>query len=529
MTQNRLPLIAGILTLATLLIGGAAFVLLLREQGRAVRGMEADLEFKARTLAQQIQNHVALMQEEMMTQLVLLAEQPEAGLIRLRDRDPMVRGVFYLDRFMQRRLPRIPANEEERRFLERYQRLFSDRDAWTPVRPEAEEYSEGFFSSISKKGLQPPSNLGWKTWFWEDGFYLLAWHRADDQSIRGLELETMNAFARLLPLLNETAPEQGRFSVFDHAGRPFFKNYSGEIEAPAEISVPVGPALPHWRVTAHPDLKAPARSGNLLLVAGIFLVTMIATMLVGVRALVRQTEQHMRDAAQKTSFVSNVSHELKTPLTTIRMYAELIGAGRVKDTEKQKTYLDVIISESQRLTRLVNNVLEFGRLERGNRKMRLVSQVMRELIERILETQQPRFEKTDIACHFTAPDSDLHALVDPDAFEQVLLNLLDNAVKYGCTDQGGDIDVNLAAKDDKVTIRVRDHGPGVPEYLREKIFGKFFRANQSLAAEHAGSGIGLSIARLIIAQFKGSLAYEQPSGKGGCFLITLPIAQELEQ
>jgi len=165
------------------------------------------------------------------------------------------------------------------------------------------------------------------------------------------------------------------YALVDDAGRLLHQlghaAMRGDMQPVFEVSLT--PRLPHWRVVAYQELRSgDLRSGNaFLIIAGLLLATLIVAILLGGTLLTRQAYSHRQDSQQKSSFVSNVSHELKTPLTTIRMYAELLDEGIVKEPERKKHYLRVIVSEAERLTRLVNNVLGFSRLEQGRMKYRI--------------------------------------------------------------------------------------------------------------------------------------------------------------
>ncbi len=206
------------------------------------------------------------------------------------------------------------------------------------------------------------------------------------------------------------------------------------------------------------------------------------------------------------------------------MYAELLGQGRITDPEKQASYLNVIISESERLTRLVNNVLDFSRLEQGNKKYNMVRCDLHPMLAGVMATQKPRFEKEAVQTDIILGTSACFAMVDRDALEQVLLNLLDNAIKYGCQGTSKSIGLSLTTNRNVHTIRIYDSGPGISRSHREKIFEKFYRLDQSLTASNQGSGIGLSIARMLISGLGGRLFYEERDVSGACFQIELPLA-----
>ena len=253
---------------------------------------------------------------------------------------------------------------------------------------------------------------------------------------------------------------------------------------------------------------------------------MVAAIVLAAVSLSKQAKRHFLDAQRKTHFVTNVSHELKTPLTSIRLYAEMLSGNRVSDPAKRQRYLTVIAGESQRLTRLVNNVLAFGRLDRQNGTLDMQRVDLISLIERVLEGLKPRLEKEAVTLEVRFPQKPVKVTVDRDAMEQVLLNLLDNALKYGQPKKGsnGLLWVDCTMEPSQVQIEVRDNGPGVPKRHRQRIFEKFFRVDQTLTSKQTGSGIGLSIARLLVHQMGGRLTYGEKHRQGGCFVITLPLA-----
>jgi len=239
--------------------------------------------------------------------------------------------------------------------------------------------------------------------------------------------------------------------------------------------------------------------------------------------LLRQAHASHRDARQKTGFVSNVSHELKTPLTTIRMYAELLGENRVRDPEKRMNYLDVIVHESQRLTRLVNNVLDFGRLEGASRRFDIGSVDLVDFIRGIIETQQVCRDRTDFPITLKTTCESCLVAAEADALEQIILNILDNAVKYAGAGDG--VVLRIYTEDDSARLEILDRGPGIPHNHRRKIFDKFHRVDDSLTSGKAGSGLGLSIAKGLAEGMNAQLGYRDREGGGSAFQIILPLAK----
>ena len=287
-----------------------------------------------------------------------------------------------------------------------------------------------------------------------------------------------------------------------------------DLKPTARVSL--APSLPGWNIAAY-------RTGRTLSVSDIFplawsVLGLVFLMLVtGLRLLVREEARQRTDAVQKTSFVSNVSHELKTPLTSIRLYSEMLQAGVAKDREQAAHYLNVISAESERLSRLVNNVLDFGRLEQNRRKFNLADENPAALVERVAENQRARVEAAGMELVIDIPDERRNDTVrtDCDAVEQILVNLIDNAVKYASS--GKYLTLALSGPDE---ITVSDKGPGIGAKHRAHIFERFYRCDDSITSTASGTGLGLSIAQRLIEAMGGSLRYEPAEGGGAAFILT---------
>lgn len=364
---------------------------------------------------------------------------------------------------------------------------------------------------------------GWVPWFSEDKLFLLGWVRQGiTRPVYGVEMEIMTLLSHLVASMPAIAPDGMAYVLMDGTGYPFYQSGADVIPALAkpEFTVPLGPYLPHWQLAAYFVHGGPAElaSHRFLIFGGLLLFIFIAAIVTGGSLLLWQAHRNELDARQKTSFVSNVSHELKTPLTSIRMYAELLSEKRVKDAGKVHDYLGVIVSESQRLTRLVNNVLDFSRLEQGGKKYRIETLDVAQHLRSILDTQALRINEAGMHLKVTTPDSPVTACLDRDAFEQAVLNVVDNAIKYA--DTGREISVVLSTSPAPgFTIRVMDRGPGIAPAQMEPIFDKFHRIDDSLTAAKPGSGLGLTIARRLVRDMGGDLRYEPRENGGSCFVL----------
>jgi signal transduction histidine kinase len=238
--------------------------------------------------------------------------------------------------------------------------------------------------------------------------------------------------------------------------------------------------------------------------AGLLALSIVA----GLYALYRMAATQVRFAERRNDFVSAVSHELKSPLTAIRMHAEMLEDDLVVSESKRHEYYRTITRESERLTRLIENVLAFSRLERKTQKLQIVAGDVTPVIEECLAVLRPHAESHGARLEFEDRGGRTAVRFDPDALKQVLFNLIDNAVKYGSTESDPTIQVVASACDGGVSISVRDRGPGVEKDQLELIFEPFFRAEHELTRRTTGTGIGLSLVRELVVAMGGRVRAE---------------------
>src|ERR1700760_181067 len=235
----------------------------------------------------------------------------------------------------------------------------------------------------------------------------------------------------------------------------------------------------------------------------------------------RNVSRELALAKLKSDFVSNVSHELRTPLALIRLYAETLELGRISNPAKHQEYYEIIRKESERLTSLINNILDFSRIEAGKKEYSFRETDVADLVRSTLESY--RFEIEQNGFEFEQKiNTDLPPLqVDREAIARSLLNLVNNAVKYSATEKY--LGVNLYGHDGGVNLEVVDHGIGIPTKEQDKIFDKFYRVCDPLVHNTKGSGLGLSLVRHIVQAHGGQVAVESEPGQGSKFIITLPV------
>ncbi len=241
----------------------------------------------------------------------------------------------------------------------------------------------------------------------------------------------------------------------------------------------------------------------------------------GVFLTFRNVTREMNLARLKSDFVANVSHELRTPLALIRLYAETLELGRLTAQEKYQEYFRIIREESERLTALINNILDFSRIEAGRKEYDFKETDLAELVRATLESYRFQIEQNGFAFEEKIAEDIPPMKVDREAIARSLLNLVNNALKYS-KDQKY-IGVSLFRANGSVKLEVRDRGIGIPAAEQEKIFEKFYRCGDPLVHNIKGSGLGLSLVRHIVQAHGGEISVESAPEKGSKFTIALPI------
>ena len=224
----------------------------------------------------------------------------------------------------------------------------------------------------------------------------------------------------------------------------------------------------------------------------------------------------------KDDFISTVTHELRTPLTSIRAFSEILYDNPGLEEARRSHFLEVILKESERLTRLINQVLDLAKLEAGGADWQPSAVDLRALIEEALTSTSQLFHEQQIELALDLPDRVPVILVDHDRIMQVMVNLLSNALKF-CDAKAGWVSVRLRAHPDCLQVDVADNGPGIPDHEQQAIFDKFRQVNDATTGKPQGTGLGLPISRQIIAHHGGQLWVESERGEGAIFSFTLPI------
>ncbi|WP_309386320.1 histidine kinase dimerization/phospho-acceptor domain-containing protein [Cerasicoccus frondis] len=388
--------------------------------------------------------------------------------------------------------------------------------------PKIEPWSaeDLFFRLNDAPRLQARS--GWLVNEFDDAEQWLAWVDLPGQgNILGAWLNRETVLAEMAKTISISQQKDVQFALVDAEGRRVAgaggDRYSSVSRAEPALTLNVGAALPGWKIEAYPALAGNPFGSSFRLLGGLTVTGLSIAILLGGSLLLWQSQRDALDAQRKTTFVANVSHELKTPLTSIRLFAEMLYDGRAGDERKRQRYLQTMLNETQRLTRLVNNVLDFSRLERGRRDFQHEEADVASVVGDIIEMQRDRLHGEGLAVEFSPPNEPICAQLDRDALEQILLNLLDNAAKYALS--GERVVVSLQSEGEGWSLSVCDFGPGIPAWERQQVFEAFHRIDDRLTAERPGCGLGLSIAARLAQGLGGQLRLEPNDPQGCCFKL----------
>jgi signal transduction histidine kinase len=277
----------------------------------------------------------------------------------------------------------------------------------------------------------------------------------------------------------------------------------------------------HWKARIglkNTNLDELARDSFLHSVGATLLVLVV--LLCGIALTIRATDREARLAQAKSNFVSNVSHELKTPLSLISLFSEILELGRVNSEEKKAEYYQIIRHESGRLNKMIDNILDFSKIEDGRKAYNFADGNMAEVIEEVLSSYRYQITNSGFDIQ-TNIQSDLPSVfIDREAMAQAISNLLDNALKYAGEVKRLSITAETRGAD--LAIEIADHGIGIPRAEQAKIFEKFYRVGNGLVHDVKGSGLGLSLVKHIIEAHHGTISVKSDVGKGSCFKILLP-------
>jgi signal transduction histidine kinase len=362
----------------------------------------------------------------------------------------------------------------------------------------------------------------------DEQMMLIYWKKNQRELITGCSINMDHLAERINAVLPQVLTKTRFLTVLNQNGKPIIQ--SGTF-VPSEWKKPfvareISRLLPRWEVViylANPQIIT-SRARQISLSILLLVVTLFTVIVVSGFVLLRSVNSEIRLAKQKTTFVTNVSHELKTPLTSIRLFAELLKERRQPDPAKQEKYLSIMLSEIERLTRLINNVLDFARMNKGTRTYSKKVCDCSELCRELIENQRVRLEHNGFKIETEYAEKPLLTNIDPEAIKQAILNVISNAEKYSPQEKW--IRIAVTANGSNMNIAISDHGIGIDQSQSELIFKEFYRIDDSLTAKVQGTGLGLTITRQILRDHDGDIMYRKNEPAGSIFTLTMPIVQE---
>jgi signal transduction histidine kinase len=264
-----------------------------------------------------------------------------------------------------------------------------------------------------------------------------------------------------------------------------------------------------------------ARPGVPVFLYGSVLLIVLGAVLLAAYLLLRDVHREAETAAMRSHFVASVSHELKTPLTSIRAHAETLLMGRAENPETRGEYLKTIVSESERLTRLVESVLDLSRIEQGRKTYRMQSTRLVEVVRAAAKTMEYPLSQLGFTLTISCDETEPILMADADALKQAILNLLGNAMKYSGSARR--IELRMGTTTEEAFVDVVDHGIGISSEDQTRIFEKFHRVQSADTEGIAGTGLGLALALHIIEAHSGRIDVRSGLGTGSTFSVRIPL------
>lgn len=395
-----------------------------------------------------------------------------------------------------------------------------------PEQQMLQSVSSASVATSANSLIQFRQSSGWFLWYWDRGLNLILWQRRPSGHIVGGALvrarwmsdlvarlpETIGTARDAVGEMNRSASRLAtRIQLVNASGTTVYQwgSYEPEADEQALCEVALAEPLNSWRLKCYVPAEVLISGAGRSVYFGLFSSLLAIVVIVATIAFLflRDYSRDMKEAQQQVSFVNQVSHELKTPLTNIRMYAELLESDldAVADTDKPRQRLQIILSEGQRLTRLISNVLTFARHQRKSLQLHLTEVCPDQAVQQIVDRFRPALVDQQVEVKMQLNSSNAMKL-DCDFLEQILGNLISNVEKYAVT--GGELCIESRQQADCLVLDVRDCGPGIQPALAEHVFQPFARVTNDVSYA-AGTGIGLSIARELSRLHGGDLLLQE--------------------
>jgi signal transduction histidine kinase len=519
--KNQLIALIPVISLAV-----AGIYAIVQEAQRSFEAEASFLETKAVYAAELISARVHDIGSSMLSRI---AEEPFENRVNslkeLVDTDPFVRSAFLWQRNQYSARGKIvwssTESSREAFFSNEGKRMaeFTSKNLQDNV--------EGEEGHLIKKNVFPSRECYWVSQTANTGRRIACWRCISTNLVCLVEFETMAVLARIPGWLVEfgvnTPSLSGNQGLVAEV-----RDVTQGVLCPSSIKLRgayfgesslKGIMMPEWSINvgwSKGDEVVDSRVIRVLIGAGSLLVLCVAWISVIFLRLAKAASEAQKESMEKTTFVDNVSHELKTPLTSIMLYTEMLQSGQMKSKEAMDKSLDVISSECSRLLRMVENLLDFTRLEKKRRKFKVEKIEVVRFVADTIDLVRDRFQDNGIT--FDAR-GEVFALGEYDAVRQILLNVLDNAAKYASA--YGTVDVAVFKDDDKVILSIKDRGPGISRESLKNVFKRFWREDDSTTSEISGNGLGLSIALHLAKGMGGDLRVLSEEGRGCIFTLEL--------
>jgi two-component system phosphate regulon sensor histidine kinase PhoR len=341
--------------------------------------------------------------------------------------------------------------------------------------------------------------------------------------ITGMMIDPKEFVYRILsPKIQEIAQREFVISVFNRAENFQFNSSRdfkvGEVQQSKSLWI-----FPNYQIGISlvgqtiEDLVQQRALTNILLIG---LLTIV--LILGVWIVYRNIKKEVELAQIKSDFVSNVSHELRTPLSLISMFSETLEMDRIKTEEKKKEYYSIISQEANRLSKIVNSILNFSKMEAGKRQFNFVESYLNDVAENVYRSYKFSLEQKGFTFNIVKDESIPIIKIDEEAVSEAIVNLVDNSVKY--SSEKKEITIRTGIENNCAYVEVEDKGIGIPAKDQKKIFDKFFRVSSGDVHNAKGSGLGLSIVKYIMDAHKGSIELSSEINKGSKFRLLFQIS-----
>ena len=254
------------------------------------------------------------------------------------------------------------------------------------------------------------------------------------------------------------------------------------------------------------------------------MLLLAATILIGLFVIYKSVRAVVELSERRSGLVSAVTHELKTPLSTIRMYIEMLEQGIARNQDREQEYYRILGSETSRLARLISNVLEFAKLEKRQRRMNLTRGTFDDVLQEVSAIMQTPIQKAGFQLCIEREDNLPECAYDREAMIQILINLIENSLKFGAQAPTKELLLRCAREGRSVCISLSDTGPGIPRRALKKIFENFYRVDNDLTRTTGGTGIGLALVKSLVTAMGGRVRAVNNDGPGCTIILSMPLA-----